>query len=357
MRIVSLMLTRLILVRFFAILLGVAIFVLSLEVVSYSREILALRPDDFSIVPEYMLTRLPIMLSTFLPLSILLAILLTLTELSYRNELTALWSSGVSPVRIIVMLLPLAFFTGGLHFALSNYLIPQVTPKLHVWGVGDYGMSKLKIGEESTIWMRSGKDILRVSTASPDSKKLTGVMIFRRNADGLLTEQIYAAEAENSGGRWTLKNVDIYYSDAIPMTHVDTQVYSGSMTPAAAGERSGEPEEMSLTDLGYFIDNGGFGIKPVWVYETWWNKRLALFFSALVMIAMCVPLATKFRRGGGMGNLFAAGVGLGFLYFVTDGISITMGEMGFVRPWLAAWFPVLSFTAISTSIWLGTERV
>ena len=73
------------------------------------------------------------------------------------------------------------------------------------------------------------------------------------------------------------------------------------MRPAAAGARSGDPEEMSLADLDYFIDNSGFGIRPAWVYETWWHKRLSLFFSALVMIAICIPLAVRFRRGGGIG--------------------------------------------------------
>ena len=60
------------------------------------------------------------------------------------------------------------------------------------------------------------------------------------------------------------------------------------------------------------------------------------------MIGLCIPLASRFRRGGGLGALFAIGVGLGFLYFVIDGISLTMGELGFVAPWLAAWLPLLA---------------
>ena len=46
MKLLAWMLTRMIMVRFVAILLGVTMFVLSLEVVSYSKEILALRPGD-----------------------------------------------------------------------------------------------------------------------------------------------------------------------------------------------------------------------------------------------------------------------------------------------------------------------
>ncbi len=143
----------------------------------------------------------------------------------------------------------------------------------------------------------------------------------------------------------------------MPPNRLDTLVYSGAMKPAAAGARSGDPEEMSLADLSYFIENSGFGIRPAWVYETWWHKRLSLIFSALVMIAICIPLATRFRRGGGIGTMFAAGVGIGFLYFIVDGIALTMGELGFVVPWLAAWVPVLGFGALAAAITFRAERV
>ena len=155
----------------------------------------------------------------------------------------------------------------------------------------------------------------------------------------------------------TLDRVVIYYRDNLTPNRLDTLVYSGATKPAAAGARSGAPEEMSLTDLGYFIENAGFGIRPVWVYQTWWQKRVSLFFSALLMISLVIPLAIRFRRGGGLGMLFAAGVGLGFVFFVMDGIAVTMGELGFVTPWLAAWVPVIGFAALAMFLTLRAETV
>lgn len=357
MSILARLITRMVLVRFLAIVIGVSLFVLMLEVVGYSKEVLALRPDDFSIVPEYMLTRLPVTLSTFLPISMLLAMLLTLTELSYRNEMISMWATGISPFRLTLMLLPLALAVGALHFALGDYLIPKVSPQLRVWAVGDYGESSKKNGQTEVIWMRAGQDVLRVENANADSTLLTNLIIFRRGANGILEQQIYAAEAVSEAGKWTLKNVDIYRAIDGPAEHHETLTYEGAMTPAAAGKRSGEPEEMSMRDLRYFIENRGFGQKPLWVYQTWWFKRTSLFFSALVMISLCIPLSTRFRRGGGLGGLFVAGVAFGFLYFVADGIAITLGELGFLTPWFAAWFPVIGFMALAISLTLRAERV
>jgi lipopolysaccharide export system permease protein len=357
MKLVGWMLVRMVAIRYFAILLGISFFVLSLDVIANAKDIQALRPGESSILLEYMLYRAPSVVSNYMGISILLAMLLVLTELSYRNEMVAIWAAGVSPLRLVTMLLPLAFVAGGLQFVLSDTAIPATTPQLRDWGIGDYGADKLKVGEKDPIWMRAGPDILRAESANPDSTRLDGVIIFRRDSQGLLREQIYAKQAELAGGRWTLKNVLVYYGDNLEPSRLDNLIYSGAMKPAQQGARSGAPEEMTLGELSYFIENQGFGIRPVWVYQTWAHKRVSLIFSGLLMMALCVPLATRFRRGGGLGALFAAGVGMGFLFFIVDGISLTMGELGFVTPWLAAWLPIAAFGSVAAVLTLRAETV
>jgi lipopolysaccharide export system permease protein len=357
MKTIAWMLTRMILIRFLAILLAITLFVLTLEIVSYAKEILALEKDSLVIIAKYALMRAPAMLSTFLSMSLLLAMLLTLTELSYRNELTAIWAAGVSPLRLVVMLLPLALFAGGLHFLLNDQAGPRTAPVLRDWGIGDYGEKRIKVGEKDPIWMRAGNDILRAAGSNADSTELEDVVIFRRDNSGILHEQIFAANAKLVAGRWDLSRVIVYYRTNLPPNQLDHLVYSGAMKPAAAGARSGDPEEMTLSDLSYFVSNSGFGIRPVWVYETWWHKRLTPFLTTIAMIALCIPLASHFRRGGGIGVLFAVGVALGFLFFVIDGIALSIGELGFVSPWLAAWMPTLVFGALAFALSLRAERV
>jgi lipopolysaccharide export system permease protein len=212
-------------------------------------------------------------------------------------------------------------------------------------------------GERDPIWMRAGRDILRAGSANVQATELDDVIIFRRDDAGLLREQIVARHAVLNQERWQLSNVLVYYRDNLPPNHLDQMIYSGAFRPAAAGARSGDPEEMSMSDLSYFIENSGFGIRPTWVYQTWWHKRLTLFVTSLAMIALCIPLAVRFRRGGGIGVMFAVGIGLGFLFFIVDGIALTMGELGFVTPWFAAWAPVLGLTTVAGIASFRTEHV
>jgi lipopolysaccharide export system permease protein len=351
------MLTRMVMMRFLAIALGISIFVITLDVFTYVDDILELHNDDLSALGEYALLRFPGVLSTFLPMSVLLALLLTLVEMSYRSETTALWATGTSPVKVMIMLLPLGALLGGVNFLVNDQAVPRAAPTLHAWGIGDYGKKQLSIGEKDPIWMRAGNDILRAADSNAQSTLLEDVVIFRRDANGLLLEQVMAEKAQMVQGRWELSNAVIYYRENILPNRVDKLIYSGSMRPAAAGARSGDPEEMSLSDLDYFIINSGFGIRPAHVYETWWHKRVSLLASAFLMIALCVPLAVRFRRGGGISMLFGIGVALGFAFFIFDGISLTIGELGIVPAWMAAWAPVLVFAGLAATLTLRAETV
>jgi lipopolysaccharide export system permease protein len=331
--------------------------VILLDVVSNVEDILKLKDNDVSAFAEYAVLLLPRTISTFLSMSVLLALLLTLTELSYRMELTAIWGAGASQYRVMAMLLPLGLLLGGANFLLSDIAVPSAAPILRSWGIGDYSSKQLTMGEKDPIWMRSGTDILRATDANPQATRLDNVIIFRRDESGLLTEQIMAAQAVMVDQRWELTDAVVYYQENLPPSRLAKLIYSGQLRPAASGARSGDPEEMSISDLDYFIRNAGFGIRPAHVYGTWWHKRITLFFSAWLMIIVCVPLAMHFRRGGGIGYLFAIGVALGFSFFVLDGISLTVGELGVLPPWMAAWLPMAIFAGIAATLSLRAEQI
>ncbi len=357
MKQIAMMVSRMVFTRFVTILLGISIFVITLEVIAYVDDILAVNDHQLIGLGKYALLRLPSAFSTFIGMSTLLALLLTLSELSYRGELVPIWASGLSPLGMIVMLAPLAIMIGAFNFVINDVAIPKAEPVLQNWGIGEYGSKKLKVGEKDPIWMRSGTDILRAVSSNRKSTKLEGVTIFRRDKKGHLTEQIMAEKAALMNGRWELTNVIIYYRQNLAPSRLQKLIYSGALKPAAAGARSGDPEAMSLSGLNYFIENAGFGIRPAHVYETWWHKRVSLIFSAMLMVVVCVPLAAGFRRGGGIGKMFAVGVLLGFVFFVFDGISLTLGELGVLLPWMAAWLPVAIFLGIGSYTLLRAETV
>jgi lipopolysaccharide export system permease protein len=356
MKTIALFITRMIFVRFIVILATITIFVITMEIVGYVNEVLNLAPNAFAAVAKYAVWRSPGVLAVFLPMSMLLALLLALTELTYRNEITAIFATGISPLRVILMLLPLALLVGGMQFLLLDRAIPATTPTLKLWGIGDYAKNKINVGNADPVYIRSGNDIMRATKVSSDGKNLQGVIIFTRDDSGNLKEEMHAQNATQEQGRWRLQHVVVYYNGQQSPLRVDSIIYSGTMHPAGAN-RTGDPEDMTLGELSDFIANQGYGIRPVFVYQTGWHKRVASTTIALIMIMLCIPMAAKFRRGGGLGVMFAIGVGLGFLFFIADGISSTIGEMGIVPPWLAAWAPIFVFATLGANMVARTEQI
>jgi lipopolysaccharide export system permease protein len=178
---VARMVSRMIIMRFLPILFGLCLFVITLEVVTYAKEILSLSNDGLTMIAKYIIARFPATMATFLPISLLLSLLLTVTELSYRNELTAIWSIGLSPLKLIMTLAPLALLIGAMHFAIVDRAVPAAAPILRSWGIADYGEKKLKIGEKDPIWLRSGTDIMRAAGANAEATRLSDVLIFKRD--------------------------------------------------------------------------------------------------------------------------------------------------------------------------------
>ena len=351
------LLSRMIFLRFAIILLGMSIFVLTLDVLTNLDDILAYAGGDAWAVPRYMGLRLPQLAATFWNISVLLGVLLTLVELSYRNEIVAIWAAGISPARLLAMLLPLGLVLGAAQFVLNDRVTPRTAKVLRDWGVGDYGTKKLQLGEKDPIWMRAGNDILRAGRANRTTTALQDVTIFRRDPEGLLLEQIVARTARLVKGRWILNDVYIYARDNVRPEKLDVLVYSGNLRFAAAGARSGDPEEMTLADLDYFIANAGFGIRPPHVYRAWWYKRVSLFALTWLVMAACVPLAARYRRAGTAGYVFGVGVAIGFGYFILDGVAMTVGELGLVAPWVAALLPSLALALVAAALLMRSETL
>jgi len=357
MSIIARMLTKMIFTRFLLILVGLSLFVIMLDTLRNMDSILVDDSTPYTELFRYALLRFPQVTSTFWTLSLLLAVLLALTELGWRNETVIFWAAGLSPLGLAVMLLPLGIILGIAQFIITDHAVPLAAKQLREWGVGDYSRKKTRIGENDPIWMRAGNDIVRAGKTNSGLSRIDELTIFRRDKDGLLTEQIIARTAEKTNGRWLLHDVLIYPRESVPAKRLDSMIYSGTLRFAAVGMRSGDPEEMSLSDLGYFIDNSGFGIRPVFVYQAWWHKRLSLLITAWLMIAVIIPLSARFRRGGAIGYMFGIGVAIGFAYFIFDGISMTIGEMGLAPPIMAAWIPVLVLALAAASLMLKSETV
>jgi lipopolysaccharide export LptBFGC system permease protein LptF len=89
-----------------------------------------------------------------------------------------------------------------------------------------------------------------------------------------------------------------------------------------------------------------------WLY-TKLQGRLAAPWTCLVVVVIAIP----FGVAGGRRNVFvgvASSIVICFGYFVLQQVGLALGTSGRMSPWLAVWFPNLSFGLVG--LWM-TARV
>ena len=68
------------------------------------------------------------------------------------------------------------------------------------------------------------------------------------------------------------------------------------------------------------------------------------------MLLLAAALAQQSQRVGRLELLFLGGVTAGFGFFIFNGVTLAMGEVGLLPPLAASVIPAVAFTALAVSI-------
>ena len=348
--------SRLFAARFAVILAGLAGLVLLLDVMAESSAIIA-GADGAAGLWRYGWLRLPLIVSRLIPFSVLIAALLTLISLSRHHELVVMAGAGVSQLKLIAAFLPLAAVIAGAHFWIDDRLAPASMTALDAWEESGYSSARPAAGGGGEVmWVRAGNDIIRLRRDGLGDERLGALSIFRRDGEGNLIERLDAAAAANDDGAWTLYDVRRFDVAANRHSSAARIAWAGSLLPSQISTLSSHPKMLSFSAVWRFVATPGYGSRPLYVYEIWLNRKLAVPFASLLMILLAVPLTQRFQRHGGAGATLALGIAIGFCFFVFDGFTLAVGEAGLLPPWIAAWAPTLAFAGIGAAIGFHGER-
>ncbi len=342
--------------RFALILGGLAMLVLLLDVMAQSSEIIT---GDAGVggLWRYGWLRLPLIASRLIPFCVLIAALLTMIKLARHDELVVMMGAGVSQFKLILAFLPPALVIAVGHFWIDDRASPPAITALETWGVAGYSAGRPAAGGGGAVmWVRAGNDVIRLRRDGIRANRLGALSIFHRDNEGNLIERIDAASAANNYGSWTLHDVTRFDVVRNRLSKMAELAWPGDLRPSQISTLSRHPKALSLSSVWRFVRSPGFGSRPLYVYETWLNRKLAVPLASLLMILLAVPLTQRFQRHGGAGSTLAIGIAIGFCFFVFDGFTLAVGEAGLLPPVIAAWAPTLAFGAVGATIGFYGER-
>ncbi len=341
-------LSRLLLARFALLLFGLTAFILVLDLMVNANSLL--RGGGLEAIARYAYLRTPVIVSDMIKIASLLAGLFAFAGLIRHGELTAIWGAGVSQVGLFVRLLPVAVLLGGLQFAVDNLAVPASVNALYDWGVGDYKKPRAGDGAKAVTWVHVGDDILRVPTANIRGETLSDFTVFQRDSEGDLLARLDIVSARYADGVWELSDITVTGGDGGTTRHEARRDWAIGLDPDSFGRLSTHPRHLAFDQVRRFAGGDGQGTWAPYLYRTWLYEKLTACLVPLLMLFLSAALAQQIQRDGHLELLFLSGAAIGFAFFIFNGITLAMGEVGLLPPLFASAVPLVAFTAVAGSV-------
>lgn len=299
----------------------------------------------------YYLQLIPASLIYIVPVSLVLAILWTLSNLTRHNEITAMRASGLSLVRLMLPLLYVGVLATLLVLGVNETIGSEAAYQtrqfvraqgrtdrddIHITGPLPYHNT----GEHRT-WL-----ITRFHTLTYD---MQNVQVVQQTPTGRDAWKVIAEEASWVGGTWWFRNVRVQYYDEHghplgpprilglrPMTEF-------TETPREFINEIKEPEFLTAAELIRFIrTHPQLDARAVQRFRVTLHSRLAMPWGCLIAVLFGIPFGTTTARRGPVRGILLC-LMLFFSSWAMVSVGLWAGKLGYIPAWLGAWGPTLLY--------------
>jgi LPS export ABC transporter permease LptG/LPS export ABC transporter permease LptF len=283
------------------------------------------------------------------PLSVLLASLVTVALLTKNSELVVMKACGISLYRVAVPIVAGAVAAGAFLFALEQTVLGPANRQAKAIRHVLSGRSPETFDVLNRRWV-VGRDgsIYHYTFFDPRAQRFTGLWVYE--FDGgmrTMTQRTFADQARYGEGQWTVERGWTRSFNPAGDLSAFAEFASATRTldpPEHFSNEPPDPEFMSFTQLRAYTEQlaqSGFDVvrQRVALY-----RKLSFPFVTIVMTLIAVPFAVTIGRSGAMAGI-GVGIAIALAYWTTILFFAAMGSGGLLTPMLAAWAPNLLFGA------------
>jgi lipopolysaccharide export system permease protein len=305
-------------------------------------------------IVQYFIWKLPEMISRTATFSVLMATLLTLGVLSRDSEIIAMRSCGISLLKISLPMLALGIVASILLLINAELVLPfsyvrtELIDRVKIKKKGDRVTFK-----RNNIWFRSKSMILQARLFEPETRTLSGVVVWSVDDSMNPVSRIDAETAVYREGRWVLNSAVLkdFRSTGYVSNPSKTVSLNLNLKVEDLQVLDSDADNMSIRKLKEYAENLRRGGYQAYRYLTMMHTKIASPFAALIMVLLGIPFALRNSRSGGIAMGVGAGIGIGFAYFVVNAVLLSYGRSGVLTPVIAAWGANVLF--LLSGIWLS----
>ena len=323
-------------------LLGIFYIVTFLEI--YDR---LLRGDTtLDMVLEYFWYATPQFVYYVLPISALVATLVTVGLFTKTSELTVMKACGISLYRVSLPLFLFATLWSGTLFFMSESFLADANRRASELNRVIRGGSPEYVDILQRRWLM-GEDgtIYNYGHFDPTAVTLDRVTAYRFAEDEWrLAERVFAGNALHEA-EWLGRDVWArqFGEDRSPGPfETSARLPLPLASPESFATERPDAERMSYRELDRYIADLSASGEDVVPLRVELQRKLSFPFITLILTLIAVPFAVTMGRHGALSGV-GIGIVLALSYWVVISIFAAIGSAGIVTPLLAAWAPNVLF--------------
>ena len=302
------------------------------------------------VVARLFVYRLPEVILLTVPMSSLLATLLTFGRLSVNSEIVAIQAAGISFRRVLRPVLGISAVLAMLSLIGNETIVPfsnRASENLMKYEILQERPSVLK----ERVFLKDEqngelKRVLYLGKLRPREGLMSDILVQEFDA-GKLRRISTAVRGTWRSGEWWVEQGEVFeVADAGKVNllfRFDRQRLLLNLSPEQLEKASRRPAEMSSIELLAHINilkAQGANLLPLWVL---FHLKLSVPWSAMILAVLGASIGVRTPRRGGSGIGFGLCIIIVFAYYVVMSFSRALGETGNLPPLVAAWLPNVTF--------------
>lgn len=284
-----------------------------------------------------------------IPIATLFSTAYTLSELYAKNELTAIFASGVSLFKFTSPLLIFAILMSfGMFFFEDNIVVPTYAKKQNLQKEVLHREKSLN-NDRIVIMSEEGNIIYKADYFDNKQERLYTLYLVYRNDDKSLDTIITADSALWQNDHWTLSGAIEYKKNGGEMTNTQVeQKYVDRLIepPETFRNNTIDVEEVSTKEAKEYINHLQKAGLPSGEAASVYYKKFSFPFIVFIVVFLAIGLSGKTQKNVLLISL-ALSISAVVLFYVLQMVTMLMAKFGTIPPMFGAWFPVFTFIIIS----------
>jgi len=307
---------------------------------------------DVPLLIEYLLLKTPFMIAEFMPVILLIAVSIYITEISHHHEIVSMRAAGLGMDKILVPIACVGLIGAGLSMVIGEWITPTTNSRLDV-------MERVIIhhqapSHQGVQWLKDGNRFYQLTPLNDQSFKM---MMLETDEKGAWIKRMDASHATFKNKQWLLQDVHISTPDkqeGMLLKHQENIRFASNIGPDTADPPSAN--HMNFVQLYHYAHNLQQAGLSATSFIFTLHRKFAAPMACLIMVLLAMALTMN------MGSRIAArswglisAITLGLLFYVLGNASGLLANSGQLPAAYAAWLPILFFGGVTGYLLLHKE--